>query len=301
MPLQSFIDNELPTIKAAWLNGVDVLYFTVFAAATTVGQALTALGFSAFGISLSQAANAAAGRAVLSVPPQALRVSVATVAGAMDLTTATPNSDDVIFTGSLTPTSFTIAVNRIIRVVAQNAFTLPNNASIVTNTGANLSVRAGQSLVLRATAANVVEVLFYSPATANNIWRPGFVFTWSGSSAPSGSLALPLVATNISRTTYVALFAAIGTTWGVGDGSTTFGMPWLPANYTALQANANVGTASIGQMPAHNHTTSFDPSVGACAAGAGTGRQTTTSTSTAGSGTDNLAAGHRFLYCVQTE
>ena len=29
----------------------------------------------------------------------------------------------------------------------------------------------------------------------------------------------------ISRTTYSALFAAIGTTWGSGDGSTTFNLP----------------------------------------------------------------------------
>jgi len=32
-------------------------------------------------------------------------------------------------------------------------------------------------------------------------------------------------ATNVSRSTYAALFAAIGTTFGAGDGSTTFGIP----------------------------------------------------------------------------
>lgn len=31
----------------------------------------------------------------------------------------------------------------------------------------------------------------------------------------------------ISRTTYAALFALIGTTWGIGDGSTTFNLPDL--------------------------------------------------------------------------
>lgn len=46
MPLQSFVDNNLPTIKAAWLNAVDVLYFTVFNQAATVAEARTALSLT---------------------------------------------------------------------------------------------------------------------------------------------------------------------------------------------------------------------------------------------------------------
>lgn len=44
MPLQNFVDNNLPTIKAAWLNAVDAFYFTLFNSATTAAQARTALG-----------------------------------------------------------------------------------------------------------------------------------------------------------------------------------------------------------------------------------------------------------------
>ena len=43
MPLQNFVDNQLPTIKAAWLNAVDAFYFTLFNSATTAAQARTAL------------------------------------------------------------------------------------------------------------------------------------------------------------------------------------------------------------------------------------------------------------------
>ena len=46
---------------------------------------------------------------------------------------------------------------------------------------------------------------------------------FAGSSVPSGWLAEDGSA--VSRTTYAALFAAIGTTWGAGDGSTTFNLP----------------------------------------------------------------------------
>jgi len=44
--LQNFIDNSLPTIKAAWLNSVDAFVNTLFAGSTTVTQARNALGVS---------------------------------------------------------------------------------------------------------------------------------------------------------------------------------------------------------------------------------------------------------------
>jgi|SRR5712664_2473077 len=43
MPLQNFVDNQLPTIKAAWLNIVDVLTTSVFASAATPAAARTAI------------------------------------------------------------------------------------------------------------------------------------------------------------------------------------------------------------------------------------------------------------------
>lgn len=53
----------------------------------------------------------------------------------------------------------------------------------------------------------------------------GAVMPYAGSSAPSGWLFAAGQA--VSRTTYAALFAAIGTTYGAGDGSTTFNLPDL--------------------------------------------------------------------------
>ena len=53
----------------------------------------------------------------------------------------------------------------------------------------------------------------------------GAVMPYAGSSAPSGWLFAAGQA--VSRTTYAALFAAIGTTYGSGDGSTTFNLPDL--------------------------------------------------------------------------
>ncbi len=58
-------------------------------------------------------------------------------------------------------------------------------------------------------------------ATALN--PAGAVIAFAGANVPSGYLVCDGSA--VSRTTYANLFAAIGTAWGTGDGSTTFNLP----------------------------------------------------------------------------
>ena len=53
----------------------------------------------------------------------------------------------------------------------------------------------------------------------------GSVMAYAGSTAPSGWLSCDGSA--VSRTTYAALFAVCNTTYGSGDGSTTFNLPNL--------------------------------------------------------------------------
>jgi hypothetical protein len=131
----------------------------------------------------------------------------------------------------------------------------------------------------------------------------GQIIQFAGTSAPTGYLICPIAATNVSRTTYAALFAAIGTTWGVGDGSTTFGLPYFAADNAILQANSNVGQYTGGQVIAHTHYTSI-PVIGGCGAtvngtitGFNIGSDSIQSGTTGGIG--NLAAGRRVLICVK--
>lgn len=51
----------------------------------------------------------------------------------------------------------------------------------------------------------------------------GVIVDYAGAAAPAGWLLCNGAA--VSRVTYAALFAAIGTTFGVGDGTTTFNVP----------------------------------------------------------------------------
>jgi microcystin-dependent protein len=49
---------------------------------------------------------------------------------------------------------------------------------------------------------------------------------------------------NVSRTTYAALFVKIGTTWGIGDGSTTYTLP--DARRRSPVGKGGVGTGTLG-------------------------------------------------------
>lgn len=73
--------------------------------------------------------------------------------------------------------------------------------------------------------------------------KTGTIVSWSSSSIPTGFLECD--GSNVSRTTYADLFAEIGTTYGSGDGSSTFGLPDLQNNVAVGKSN-NKTLASTG-------------------------------------------------------
>lgn len=88
----------------------------------------------------------------------------------------------------------------------------------------------------------------------------GSVIWFAANAAPTGYLKANGAA--ISRTTYAALFTAIGTTFGVGDGSTTFNVPDLRGEFIrgwddgrGVDSGRAFGTAQeatqIGHMAAY--------------------------------------------------
>lgn len=93
----------------------------------------------------------------------------------------------------------------------------------------------------------------------------GAVQAYAGGTPPSGWLACD--GSPVSRTTYADLFAAIGTTWGAGDGSTTFNVPDLRgrtligdgtgSGLTARTLGDTLGAETHqlteSEMPSHNH------------------------------------------------
>lgn len=95
----------------------------------------------------------------------------------------------------------------------------------------------------------------------------GMIYWFAGSTAPAGYLECDGSA--VSRTTYADLFTAIGITFGVGDGSTTFNLPDQARN--TLVGKGGTGTSELGnsigdtggeeshaltedEIPAHTHS-----------------------------------------------
>jgi hypothetical protein len=102
--------------------------------------------------------------------------------------------------------------------------------------------------------AALVERIAQLEAQFANSWPVGSYICHAGTTAPPGFLACNGAA--VSRTTYAALFAVIGTTYGAGDGSTTFNLP-------DCRGLVFVGAGAHGTMTRANGSAYNGGSVGA--------------------------------------
>ena len=87
----------------------------------------------------------------------------------------------------------------------------------------------------------------------------GSVFSFATSTVPSGYLECNGAA--VSRSTYASLFSSISTTWGVGDGSSTFNLPDLRGqfvrgwdNSAGVDSGRSFASSQSDQNKAHNHS-----------------------------------------------
>jgi len=162
-------------------------------------------------------------------------------AGGTSRTTISADSTDSIFAAS-DDRNFTVKTNAATRLTI--------NSTNATST-VPVVLPANPTTSLQAATKGYVDL--GSPA--------GIVAPFAGTSAPSGWLACNGAA--ISRVDYATLFAAIGTTWGVGNGSTTFNVPDLRGTFLrGTGTNGTYGTAvgqAVGTYAAdtylnHSHT-----------------------------------------------
>ena len=94
---------------------------------------------------------------------------------------------------------------------------------------------------------NVKKVLNWLESNSNSV-AVGTVIAVAGKTIPDGYLLCNGAA--VSRSAYANLFQAIGTTYGRGDGSTTFNLPDL--NYRFVEGTVtanNVGTKKNAGLP----------------------------------------------------
>ncbi len=110
-------------------------------------------------------------------------------------------------------------------------------------------------------------------AKVNNELAAGAVAFYAMSTAPAGWTKANGAA--ISRTTYSALFAAIGTVYGVGDGSTTFNVPDLRGEFLrglddgrGIDTSRALGSAQADAFKSHTHSWNYDIATAGASGGA---------------------------------
>ena len=142
-----------------------------------------------------------------------------------------------------------------------------------------------------------VDELLDNPTITGDTYPIGAIAPFAGTTTPQNWLLCD--GREVSRETYSELFAVIGTTWGAGDGSTSFNLPNLsnrfPVGAGDDYAIASTGgekehTLTIDEMPSHTHTITGNKGSGAWDDGylwfhgAGTNTPKTAQTSAIGSG-----------------
>ena len=129
----------------------------------------------------------------------------------------------------------------------------------VTATTAEINILAG-------TTVSATELNYLTGVTSNlqsqidnlSIIPSGAIQAFARNTAPTDWLAADGSA--VSRTTYAALFAAIGTTFGSGDGGTTFNVPDLRGEFIrgwdngrGIDSGRSFGSAQDDELEAHTH------------------------------------------------
>lgn len=182
-------------------------------------------------------------------------------------------------TGTTTITSFGTVGAGVWKIVKfEGALTLTHNATSLILPGAgNITTADGDVGVFISEGSGNWRCLSYQYAT-NGSAPVGSVIPFAGTTEPSGWLFCYGQA--ISRSTYARLFGVVSTTYGVGDGSTTFNLPDLRGRVVAGQddmggvsanrltnqtggldgdtlgaaGGAETHTLTTAQIPSHDHT-----------------------------------------------
>jgi microcystin-dependent protein len=133
---------------------------------------------------------------------------------------------------------------------------------------------------------------------------PGAVVHFARNTAPSGWLKANGAA--ISRTAYAALFAAIGTTFGAGDGGTTFNLPDLRGEFVrgwddarGVDGGRGFGSAQADELKSHTHPIGITTSTSSGGGGNYYSGPNSTATSGATGGAETRPRNIALLACIK--
>jgi microcystin-dependent protein len=155
-----------------------------------------------------------------------------------------------------------------------NKLQMIDQGSALTGTSNKLALNAASGDLYYTNSSGVAVQITQGSSitspTSSAALPTGAVMPFAGTSAPTGWLLSDGSA--VSRTTYASLFGVIGTTYGTGDGSTTFNLPNMsgrvavgvgtytdPVSGTITRSLAQASGAekhqlTTAELASHNHT-----------------------------------------------
>lgn len=154
--------------------------------------------------------------------------------------------------GFSTGTAFSEQLNKVWR---QSSFVAAGMANWIVAQG--VSVPDDGSIAGFVTELTQALTNFLQPTIAAGV-PTGAVMPFGQGTVPAGWLECNGAA--VSRTTYASLFAAIGTTYGTGDGSTTFNLPDLRGEFVrgwdngrGVDSGRARGSSQSDEFKSHTH------------------------------------------------
>jgi microcystin-dependent protein len=201
--------------------------------------------------------------------------------------------------GTVTATKFSGDGSGLTGVTAVGSgVVLQNNGSPV---GAAATLNFSTGLTVSTVSAGIATISTISSEIV------GSVISVAYSTAPTGYLKANGAA--ISRSTYSTLFTAIGTTFGVGDGSTTFNVPDLRGEFVrgwddsrGVDSGRGFGSFQADDFKSHTHTVAIaisrNPAIQNTAGGSTLGGSGSITSSSVG-GTETRPRNIALLYCIK--
>ena len=197
-------------------------------------------------------------------------------------------------------------INKPISTATQTALNLKATIASPTFTG----VPSAPTASAGTSTTQVATTAFVAAAAADSKTPTGAVLPFAMNIPPAGWLKANGAA--ISRTTYATLFAAIGTVFGVGDGSTTFNVPDLRGEFVrgwddgrGVDAGRIAGSSQNSALASHQHEiwaagayASVDPSGGGAVAPWISGSTMSLKTGLTGA-TETRPRNVALLYCIK--
>ena len=176
--------------------------------------------------------------------------AAATFAGAITASVASINNlSNITATADQLNSTSLIGTLPVVGTLAQGSVVVGNSSSVAT------AVTLGTSgTVLTSNGSDAA----WTALPVVSSFDAGMVQMFANTTVPTGWLECD--GTAVSRTTYATLFAAIGTAYGVGNGSSTFTLPDMRGefprgwdNSRGVDSGRGIGTSQGDQMEAHNH------------------------------------------------